>query len=173
MERKFVKLNHFHLPRWYELPTLELYSDQVVSFISDTLRPLQLEENEPFLTTAMINNYVKCKLIPPTSKKRYNRNHIAFLLVICIFKKIYSIPKIIQMIEIQKETFDLQIAYDYFCVELENSLQNISKTEFVLSKDTTQTGKKERLFVRASVNAFALKFFVESYLKSKTTHPGL
>lgn len=166
MNKPILNFEQFHLPRWSELPSIELYSDQVISYILETLEPLQIDD-DPILTTAMINNYVKCKLVPPTNKKRYNRNHIALLIVICIFKRIYSIPKIIQMIQIQKNIFDLDIAYNYFCTELENSLCNVGADEIKISEDTTQTGKEERLFVRASVNAFALKLLVETYLVNK------
>ncbi|MFV0479273.1 MAG: DUF1836 domain-containing protein [Anaerorhabdus sp.] len=171
MTKNILNLTNFHLPRWSELPTMELYSDQVISYILDVLAPLRLDEEDPLLTTSMINNYVKCRLIPPTNKKRYNQRHISFLIVVCVFKKIYSIPKIIQMIDIQKKIFETQVAYDYFCAELENSLQNISITEIKLAADTTKTGREERLFVRASVNAFALKLMVEAYLKSKDSSP--
>ncbi|MFV0380331.1 MAG: DUF1836 domain-containing protein [Anaerorhabdus sp.] len=157
-------LENFKLPRWEDLPNIDLYSEQVISYILDILEPLRIDKDEPLLTTSMINNYVKCKLIPPANKKRYNKGHIAFLIIVCIFKKIYALDKIVKMINIQKDIFETNVAYDYFCIELENSLKSIDINNMVLSKDTTKTNREERLFVRASVNAFTLKYLVELYL---------
>ena len=157
---------NFHIPRYNELPTMELYSDQLITYLLEHLHPIQIDKKDPLITTSMVNSYVKCGLIPPTNKKRYTKRHIAYLIVICVFKQIYSIPKIVQMINIQTQLFETEIAYDYFCTELENALQNVNSHSIKMSKDTTVSGKEERLFVRASVYAFALKFMVESYLES-------
>ncbi len=167
MTKSNTLFTNFHLPRWEELPTIELYSDQLISYLHEVLAPLYFRKEETIITTAMVNNYVKCNLIPPTVKKRYNRRHIAYLIVICVFKQLYGIPKIVQMIRVQREYFSPEDAYDYFCRELENALKNCSVGKIQISKDTSKTGKEERLFVRASVNAFALKLLVENYLDSK------
>lgn len=158
------KFQKYTLPRYHELPSIEIYSDQLITYLKETLEPLQIDKKDSLITTAMINNYVKCGLIPPTTKKKYNRKHLAYLIVICVFKQIYPIPKIVKMIQIQKHLFETDIAYDYFCTELENALQTVDISNIKLHKDTTITGKEERLFVRASIYAYALKYFVEDYL---------
>ncbi|SJZ59169.1 DUF1836 domain-containing protein [Anaerorhabdus furcosa] len=162
------QFKHFHIPRYNELPSIDIYSDQLINYLKDTLEPIQIDKRDSLITTAMINNYVKCGLIPPTVKKRYNRKHIAYLMVICVFKQIYPIPKIIKMIRVQKQHFETETAYDYFCTELENALRTVDISSMKMSKDTSQTGKEERLFVRASIYAFALKYMVENYLDSIT-----
>ena len=55
-----------------ELPNFDLYLDQVITLIEGYLQNLFDEENDTILTAAMINNYVKLKLIPKAEKKRYN-----------------------------------------------------------------------------------------------------
>ncbi|MEG0177564.1 DUF1836 domain-containing protein [Anaerorhabdus sp.] len=158
----------FHIPRYHELPSIDIYSDQLINYLKEALEPIQIDKKDSLITTAMINNYVKCGLIPPTIKKRYNRKHIAYLIVICVFKQLYPIPKIVKMIKVQKELFETEQAYDYFCIELENALKTVDINSVKMSKDTTLTGKEERLFVRASIYAFALKFMVENYLDTMT-----
>lgn len=158
------KFQHYKLPRYQELPSIELYSEQLITYLKETLEPLQIDKKDPLITTAMINNYVKCGLIPPTTKKKYNRKHLAYLIVICVFKQLYPIPKIIKMIHIQKNLFETELAYDYFCNELENALKTVDINNIKLHRDTSITNKEERLFVRASIYAFALKYFVEDYL---------
>lgn len=159
---------NFHIPRYNELPTMELYSDQLITYLLEHLGPIHIDKKDPLITTSMVNNYVKCGLIPHTNKKKYSKTHISYLMVICVFKQIYSIPKIVQMIKIQTKLFETEVAYNYFCTELENALQNIDSHSIKMSKDTTISGKEERLFARASVYAFALKLMVEKYLESKS-----
>ena len=59
-----------HLPRYDELPGIDLYMDQVVAVVSDYLHPYMRDAKEQHLTPAMINNYVKLKLLPAPVKKR-------------------------------------------------------------------------------------------------------
>ena len=94
-------LQDFHLPRWEELPNFDLYLDQVITLIEGYLQNLFDEENDTILTAAMINNYVKLKLIPKAEKKRYNRMHIAYLIAITILKQVLTISEVKQGIEYQ------------------------------------------------------------------------
>ena len=69
-------LQRYHLPRWEELPDIELYMDQVITLIERYLAPLLEEadeENNKIITSAMINNYVKLGIMPKPIKKRYER----------------------------------------------------------------------------------------------------
>ena len=168
MELYRKRLESLHIPRYNELPDIELYMDQLVAYINRNLAVLQIDGKD-VITTAMVNNYVKSKVLMPPVKKRYCKSHIAYLMVVAVFKQIYPISKISQMIEIQKQLFDTTVAYDYFCTELENALQAAFSMDFSFSPDTTVTGNEERLFVRASVNSFAQKLLVEKYLDLKLT----
>ena len=75
MENKIQpSLSAFHIPRWNELPTVELYLDQVVKLINSILAPyinfnLDPKDESELLTKTMINNYVKNNLIEPPVKK--------------------------------------------------------------------------------------------------------
>ena len=68
----------FHCPRWEELPKLLLYMDQVILVLEETLS-LFVEEKENVVTSTMINNYVKHKVIPAPVKKKYEKEHLANL----------------------------------------------------------------------------------------------
>lgn len=63
-------ISQYHIPRWEELPDFDLYMDQVTSLIDRYLAPLSNQE-DPLLTSAMVNNYVKFKLIDAPKKKVY------------------------------------------------------------------------------------------------------
>ncbi|MBQ4505877.1 MAG: DUF1836 domain-containing protein [Firmicutes bacterium] len=92
------KLSQQRLPRWDELPDLELYMDQLLSLIRRYLIDYP-GMGEKGLTAAMVNNYVKLKLIPAPHKKKYGREHLAYLLIICVLKPIIPIADIAAMID--------------------------------------------------------------------------
>ena len=58
------KIADFHMPRWEELPEIDLYMDQVIAKAEKYLRPITAE-GDNLLTQAMINNYVKNGIVPP------------------------------------------------------------------------------------------------------------
>ena len=87
------QLKTCHLPRWEELPDFDLYMDQVISLIERYLNILD-DGKERIITSAMINNYVKLKLIPKPIKKKYNKEHIAFLIAITLLKQILTISEV-------------------------------------------------------------------------------
>ena len=62
------------LPLWSDLPKLELYMDQVVMLLNEYLAYIyELNSDEKSVTSSMINNYVKMKIIPAPNKKKYSK----------------------------------------------------------------------------------------------------
>lgn len=84
------KLGKVQLDYWDDLPEMNLYADQVVSFINDRLVDLNIDP----LTKSMINNYVKKGVIIAPVKKKYSAYQVASLFVIVLLKNIYSIDQI-------------------------------------------------------------------------------
>ena len=75
MEQEIYKekeIANFHIPRWEELPNLDLYVDQVICFLDDALSNYASKEKEGHvITKSMINNYVKHAVIKPAINKKY------------------------------------------------------------------------------------------------------
>ena len=111
-------LRDFRLPRYHEIPDTGLYLDQTAKYISGFLAPLE----EGCLTPSMISNYVKKDLVDNPVKKRYGREQIAYLFFIALTKNVLSLDGLINFIALQKRTYSLQKAYDYFCEQFENTL---------------------------------------------------
>lgn len=156
---------HFHCPRSSELPSMELYMDQVISFINDALNCCYIDEDDKILTPAMINNYVKQGIVSPSKNKKYTTHHLMYLIVVCVFKKMLSIPEICALIRIQIQTYPIEVAYDYFCFELENALKNTflqkeSPMPLVATKETDQTH-----LLRSTVLAFANKLYIQKFIQ--------
>ena len=84
------KLSKIQLESWDELPEMNLYVDQVVSFINDRLVDLNVDP----LTKSMVNNYVKKGAIMAPVKKKYSAYQVASLLAIALLKNVYSIDEI-------------------------------------------------------------------------------
>ncbi|MBQ9413999.1 MAG: DUF1836 domain-containing protein [Clostridia bacterium] len=82
---------------WERLPELDLYMDQVITLLNRQLAPVSSEDDRP-LTSSMINNYVKDGVLPRPEKKKYNRDHLTLLLMICTLKSVFSLPEIAQLV---------------------------------------------------------------------------
>ena len=71
------------------LPNIDLYMDQVTTFMDTQLASTKRHEEDKILTKTMINNYAKNNLLPPPNKKKYSKDHILTLLFIYYFKSDY------------------------------------------------------------------------------------
>lgn len=77
-----------------EIPNIDLYMDQVTTFMEEHLKDSKRYEEDKVLTKTMINNYAKNNLLPPPVKKKYSRDHMLMLIFIYYFKNILSISDI-------------------------------------------------------------------------------
>ena len=151
----------YHCPRWHELPEIELYVDQVVTMLQTNLITLMKDKDVPVVTASMINNYVKQGVLEAPVKKKYNKRHLAYLFVICMFKRMMSISEIGESINIIQKVYSPEDAYNLFCDEIEKALKtNLTpegKTENILEK----TDVRELATLRAMANAFASSVLVD------------
>ena len=76
-----------------DIPSIELYMDQVTTFMDRYLSKNKRTEEDKTLTKTMINNYTKNDLLPPPNKKRYSKEHI-ILIYIYYFKNVVTISDI-------------------------------------------------------------------------------
>lgn len=98
------------IPYWDELPTVDLYMDQLISYVNRLLVPL----NMPVITATMVNNYVKKKVIFAPVKKKYQAMQIADVIIISLSKSIFSLGEIRQAIDIITQDEYPKKAYDRF-----------------------------------------------------------
>ncbi|MBO6046553.1 MAG: DUF1836 domain-containing protein [Erysipelotrichaceae bacterium] len=109
---------------WDEIPDFPLYIDQVVAIIDSTLDFLPRNEGDKTITNTMINNYVKAGIVPAPEKKRYTRNHVAYFIVICLLKRVYSLDEISKLFRLQILKSSTEIAYKKFCSIFEYYINN-------------------------------------------------
>lgn len=147
-----------HIPRWNELPEIDLYLDQVVNYIEKYIGQYNANKEDKIITKTMINNYVKQGIMPAPEKKKYSRSHIAYLIVICVLKQVYSISDIGKLISLTIQYFELSKAYNRFCANLEVSVKNVfTRKEFPNVEKMTE----EQYLLKNVVQSVADKLYVE------------
>ena len=160
------ELKEVRLPRWEELPELELYMDQVITLVDRYLSPLMEDEKHQLLSSAMVNNYVKHKLIPPPVKKRYNRNHLAYLIAITLLKQVLAIPDINELIRMQLAINEPKDAYNSFCKVQEEALQK--EAIFFLGEEVNLTRSSKDFYylaMESAVASFTQKMLAEKIIQ--------
>lgn len=162
---KELDLINFHCPRYNELPTIPLYKEQVITFIEEALSILCSNSSEKLLTSTMVNNYVKQKVVSPPKDKKYNQTHVAYLIVVCILKQVFTLTEVCNLIKIQIDTCPVDHAYDRFCIELELALKS-TFTNTRLEREGNISLEAE--LVKSSAMSFANKLYIQKYLEEKS-----
>lgn len=151
------KVQGFRLPRYRELPNMGLYLEQVTKYINGLIMPLGCPE----ITSSMVSNYVKKGVIAPPKKKQYDAEQIAYLIAMSLIKSVLSLENISKLFVMQKETYDSETAYNYFCSEFENMLHVISGL-----KETVdiigETNSEVKTMLRSATMAVSHIVFIEN-----------
>ena len=147
---KIKSFKNFNMPRWDDLPEIDLYMDQVISVTDKLLGSLSVE-NAPILTPSMINNYVKNRILPPPVKKKYSREHLAKLIIICIMKPIMEISAIADIMTRNEALFGTAQMLDKFSSMFEKNIASRARSSELAMESTEKT--EEMLCAIAVENA--------------------
>lgn len=178
------RIHHINLE---DIPNIDLYMDQVTTFMESKLRTTTRNPQEDkILTKTMINNYAKNDLLPPPVKKKYSKEHILILIFIYYFKGILSISDIQKLLKPITEKYfqtskELNLGGIYeevFSLEegaIADLQENIIK-KFNLSQDTFQDAPEEdremlQLFSFISMlsyDVYVKKLLIEKMIDSFT-----
>ena len=156
-------LRDFHLPRYQEIPDVGLYLEQAAKYIGNCVSPL----GDMALTGSMISNYVKKGLISSPVKKQYSREQIAQLIFIAICKSVLSLDALDAFLRLQRQSYSLQRAYDYFVREFESLLLfTFELTDTAdMFPETSSDGKR---LLYTCIIAAVQKVYLEKYLEALT-----
>ena len=117
----------------------------------------------------MVSNYVKRDLVDNPLKKQYSREQVAYLIFIAVVKNVLSMDEIRLIISIQKDSYSSEVAYNYFCCELENILAYIFGQKLELD-NIGSDNTDEKIMLRNIIITAALKIYLSklfSGLQSK------
>lgn len=166
-----ISLDYFHIPRWNELPNVDLYLDQVVKLINSCLSPYiffnhdSIKGENELLTKTMINNYVKNNLIEAPIKKQYSKIQLAKLFVICVLKQVYSMQDIKNLINIALADSSVEVSYNKFCKLFEQALRcTFTRTDFI-----DKHSNSDNLYLLKSVLlSCSYKIYVQNITSNKS-----
>ena len=155
-------LSELHLPRYDELPDLPLYLDQVLEFVNGATGTLFRHE-DAVLTKAMVNNYVKHKVMPAPVKKRYHKEHMAYIIAITILKTVLSIPYVSLGIEEGLESYEIEKAYNVFVEAIETGINQLVQELYGTGANFNRTDYSNTILVplKAISIAFAAKLLAD------------
>lgn len=118
-----------------KIPDIDLYMDQVTTFMEEHLHSSKRYPEDKILTKTMINNYAKNRLIPPPEKKKYSKEHMLLLIYIYYYKGILSISDIQSLLE--------PLTQRYFHSKEPVNMQSIYEEVFSLEKSQVEKLKKD------------------------------
>ena len=136
-----------------DIPGIDLYMDQVTTFMESQLASSKRYPDDKVLTKTMINNYAKNNLLPSPEKKRYSREHLLLLIFIYYFKSILSISDIQTLLNPITEKYfksdsdmDLTAIYNEVFSMEKNQIEYLTKdllSRYKTAQDTFENAPEE------------------------------
>jgi hypothetical protein len=121
-----------------DIPNIDLYMDQVTTFMDSRLRSgARNPGDDKILTKTMINNYAKNDLLPPPVKKKYSKEHVLLLIFIYYYKGIMSISDI--------QTLLGPITKQFFQNGEDFNLESVYEEVFSMEKDQIEVLKADMI----------------------------
>lgn len=119
-----------------DIPDIDLYMDQVTTFMESHLKnSTRNPAEDKILTKTMINNYAKNDLLPPPVKKKYSKEHVLLLIFIYYYKGILSISDIQHLLS--------PITTHFFDTTGDFNLESIYEEVFGLEKEQVDALKTD------------------------------
>ena len=163
-----------------DIPNIDLYMDQVTTFMEAQLAHSKRYEDDKILTKTMINNYAKNNLLPPPVKKKYSKEHVLVMIFIYYFKNILSIKDIESLLKPltdkyfgKNDGFNITSIYEEVCSleksRIDSLAKDISKL-YCSSQETFQDAPaedREALQLFSFICSLAFDVYVKKLLMEK------
>jgi hypothetical protein len=163
-----------------DIPSIELYMDQVTTFMDTQLSGTKRHNDDKILTKTMINNYSKNELLPPSDRKKYSKDHIILLIYIYYMKNFLSISDIqallkpmtenhfhtdtgVTMSDIYKDIYNLESQYK---VKMADNIAEICEIEDKEFPEDSEYLKTFAMVSMLSYDIYAKKQLIERLLDS-------
>ena len=163
-----------------EIPQIDLYMDQVTTFMDEHLRSSKRFEEDKILTKTMINNYTKNNLLPPPVKKKYSSEHMLLLIYIYYLKNFLSISDIQNLLapmtdsyfhtqsgrtmsDIYRDLFELEQQYG---IKLRSNIDEVCRIAEDQFPDSDDYLKTFAMITMLSYDIYAKKQLIERLIDS-------
>lgn len=163
-----------------DIPNIDLYMDQVTTFMEEQLKSSKRYPEDKVMTKTMINNYAKNNLLPPPVKKKYSKEHVFVLIFIYYFKNILSIKDIESLLGpmtekffSSKEEIDMEQIYEDICMlekgrvnELQEEIRRCYEASDKLYQDVPEEDR-DYLKIFAFICSLSFDVYVKKLLIEK------
>ena len=156
-----------------DIPEIDLYMDQITTFMDEHLHSSKRFEDDKILTKTMINNYTKNDLLPPSFKKKYSKEHMILLIFIYYFKNFLTISDIkgildpissnffsqnegLNLDDIYQEIFEIQLG------NIDSQVRDIIR-KLKKSNETFADTDKIRIYLHAEFRYLGKKDYYRKY----------
>jgi hypothetical protein len=168
-----------------DIPNIDLYMDQVLTFLDQELGTVREATEDKAMTKTMINNYTKNQILPSPEKKKYSRDHMLNLIFIYYLKNFLSMKEIKNILDpINTRYFGSKEGlgfYDIYSamVGYESKVAsdvtkdiirkyNISKQAFADQDEESRAELQEFTFIcELAFDVFVKKMMIEQYLAER------
>ncbi|WP_044937030.1 DUF1836 domain-containing protein [Pseudobutyrivibrio sp. LB2011] len=172
-----------------DIPNIDLYMDQVLTFLDQELGTVREATEDKAMTKTMINNYTKNQILPSPEKKKYSRDHMLNLIFIYYLKNFLSMKEIKNILDpINTRYFGSKEGlgfYDIYSamVGYESKVAsdvtkdiirkyNISKQAFADQDEESRAELQEFTFIcELAFDVFVKKMMIEQYLAQREDKP--
>jgi len=155
----FEQFEKKNLPQFDELPDIPLYMEQLVYYLKIESKILDNSSADTQISSSMINNYVKAKIVDKPDKKKYSKDQICELLEIIYLKKVLSLPEIKQIFDITYAKDKVEAYKDYSEIKKQATKKAVQDAKIQLN-DIDYNDKEAlvnaALDLAAKANAFAV-----------------
>lgn len=135
LKRIVEELSSFEQLKFSAIPDIDLYMDQVTTFIDEKLTYLKRNKKDNILTKTMINNYTKAGILMPPKKKKYSKQHMILIILTYYLKQVLSIgdienlfsPIVKSINSGENHEQNLEYIYNKFLEIEKNEVQNFNK----------------------------------------------
>lgn len=179
---EWIKLDYIY-PE--DIPSIELYMDQITTFMDKQLQGSKRHEEDKILTKTMINNYSKNALLPPSDKKKYSKDHIILLIYIYYLKNFLSINDIQNLLQPMTDSYfqkssgttmadiysDLFALEQQYGIKVRESIQEVYQIADTQFESSDEYLKTYAMITMLSYDIYAKKQLVEKLIDSLHEEP--
>jgi hypothetical protein len=158
-----------------DIPDIDLYMDQVTTFIENKLGSEKRKKKDKLLTKTMINNYSKAKILTPSKNKKYNKQQMIQLILIYYLKQVLSIGDIealfIPLFDVAENNPNLiEKIYGTYLLARKNNMKNVDamlkESSDMITQVSTSFEGKDKDKIQLVLTAMLLASQAQAYKKA-------
>lgn len=159
LDKWLDEIDNQTLPDYDQLPDIELYMEQLLTYLERESKVLQKNQNDKQITSSMINNYVKHKIVQAPKLKKYSREQLSLLNELIYLKQVLSLPEIKQILDIEYKDSEYKVEYNKYLDINNNSFNEAIKETKNSLKSCKENDEKDltdlALKLAAKANAYS------------------